>query len=411
MCCCTILYRNMSKVKIIVLNATGRAEEMESLLPGRKFIEIRANVFCPGKKIHLKYALGKESVCGNDNKKKPMKDEHIRSKLKDAIKFLGEDETRVLIVTFMAAKEKVLKIASELDPGRRFEVIHFWGNRGLNKFEDCDAVIAFGTPTANPLGLKDHAAALFEDIEAQNQWIAEQGLSELFQSVHRIRPIYSAKTIIIMGQHWPDQLGCPDIKIDRYKPEGNLDAAVKRLLPILKQLGFLHREIACLAGVFCRQDSDVMQEWIENRKTLLEKVPFPIRNIFIGNGTFSDPLFEPLILKRSSSWDQLVSLLMFESGLPELKIKQLFGPGKPSRGVGTIAAARRFNGMIGLDFDESIWEGVETTAWQCEERMIRRRTLQPPSVLGAFKSKSVIETCNLSRSCQTESAQQASVLG
>ena len=399
----------MPQVRIIALNATGN-KEMEALFPGRTFNEVDANVPCPGKKIHLQYALGKESVCGNDYKKQPMKCEHIKSKLKDAMKFLRKDETRVLIVTFLQEKERVLRIATELDPDRTFTVIHFWGNRGLNQYKNCDAVIAFGTPTANPIGLKDHAAALFEDVESQNQWISDQGISELFQSIHRIRPIYSPKTIIIMGQHWPDQLGPPDIMIDRYKPEGNVNVAVKRLLPILNQLGFLHREIACLAGVFCRQDADNMQEWIKNRETLLENVPFPIRSIFIGNGTFSEPLFEPLILKGNTSWNQLVSLLMLESGLPELKINQLFGPGKPSRGVGTIAAARRFYGMIGLEFYETNWVGVEETAWQCEEKMIRRRTLQPPNVLNAFKPKAVVEPYNLPKACQVDSTQQFSVL-
>ena len=101
---------------------------------------------------------------------------------------------------------------------------------------------------------------------------------------------------------------------------------------------------------------------------------------------------------------------MLESGLPELKIKQMSGPGKPSRGVGTIAAARRFYGMIGLKFDESNWDGVEETAWQCEVRMIRRRTLQPPNVLNAFKPKAVVEPYNLPKACQVDSTQQFSVL-
>lgn len=382
----------MSSTKIIALNGTGTIQEMEALFPGRDFREVPADVKCPGNKVHLKYALGKEAVCGNDDKKKPMQDSHIRAKLQKALQCLKSRETKILIATFKREKARVLSIARELDPNRTFDAIHFWGNRGLNQYQDFDAVIAFGTPTANPIGLKDQAAALFEDTEQQNAWIAEQGIAELFQSVHRVRPIYSPKTIIIMGQHWPNQLGAPNIVIDSYKAEGNLAAAVQRLKPVLLQLGFIHREIACLAGVFCRDDADNLQEWIQARKSVLENVPFHIRNIFIGKGTNSEGHFEPLVLKKASSWNQLVSNLMLETDLPELKIHQLSGPGKPSRGVGTIAAARRFYTVLGLDFADSYWEGVEMTAWQREELTIHRRALQPPNVLGALQPKSVIDT-------------------
>jgi hypothetical protein len=285
----------------------------------------------------------------------------------------------------------VLRIAKELDPGRTFEVTHFWGNAGLNCFEGCEAVICFGVPTVNPFGLKDIASSLFDDTEQQQTWIADQGRREVVQSVHRIRPIYSAKSIIIMGGFWPERLGPPQFSLNNYRQGGSLDLALDRLKPIARELGFMTREVACLSGVFCGPDTKHIADWMEAAKSLSEFLLFHIKNILIGNHKNSNGLLDPIQLKDSHAWDQLLDALQLELDLPELTVQQAHGAGRPSRGVGTIAAARKFYQEIEMPFDEDAWSGVETLAVQREARSIRRRVLPWPNVCGALDPKCVLD--------------------
>jgi hypothetical protein len=382
---------NEHKTRIVALDATGDLAELQALFPSRDFQEVSADVALPGRRIHLKYALGKQSVCGDGNRKTPMADQHIRSKLKAGLRCLRDTERRILLVTFQKAEDRVLRIAKELDPGRTFEVTHFWGNAGLNCFEGCEAVICFGVPTVNPFGLKDIASSLFDDTEQQQTWIADQGRREVVQSVHRIRPIYSAKSIIIMGGFWPERLGPPQFSLNNYRQGGSLDLALDRLKPIARELGFMTREVACLSGVFCGPDTKHIADWMEAAKSLSEFLLFHIKNILIGNHKNSNGLLDPIQLKDSHAWDQLLDALQLELDLPELTVQQAHGAGRPSRGVGTIAAARKFYQEIEMPFDEDAWSGVETLAVQREARSIRRRVLPWPNVCGALDPKCVLD--------------------
>ena len=384
---------------IICQDATGIIEELQALLPRRSFKLVDAAVDLPGRKYHLKYALGKTAVVGDGNKCTPMKDQHIRSKLKKGIECLSKDEQHVLIITHMAAEERVLQLVKEIDPDREYQVTHFWGNRGINRFETCDAVICFGTPTANPEGLKDMASCLFNDVEKEDAWVADLGIRELVQSIHRIRPIYRPKSIIVMGQHWPESLGKPDFQAVQYNRGGSLDVALQRLRPILEKAGIVTREIACLAGVFCRQDSEHIHDWKRVRETLIEFVPFHIRDTLIGKGTNSKGDFVPVKLTKNSAWSDLINTLMLETGLPEIKCYYKDSPGKPSRGVGTISAARKFYHQVGLEFDAESWSGVEAMPSEFYEAKIQSylakiknnvwpfKFNKPVNVQASYKSK------------------------
>lgn len=380
------------KTQIIGLDGTGDPAELEALFTGRKFEDISANVKIPGRKIHLEYALGKESVVGNDKKKTPMKDEHIREKLKAGLQYLKPNEQKVLLVTYKNAKDKVVSIAQKLDPDREFVTTHFWGSRGLNKFEDCQAVICFGTPNINPGSIKDTANSLFSDIEDQKAWTLAQGYRETAQACHRIRPIYSEKSIVILGKKWPEKLGEPDLYIQDYQRGGSIDAAVERLKPIVQELGFITREIACIAGVFTGQDTKYISEWIEANKSLSDFSLFPKRNIYIGNRENSKGL-SPIQLKGKWYWDQILDALKLELELPELKV-QLAGTGRPNRGLGTIRAARRFYRQIGLPFSEESWQGLETLAPDSDIKHIKRRILPDINIAGAMDPKAVIDPEN-----------------
>ena len=353
----------MPGTRIIALDATGDVKELQALFPGRTFSDVEADVELPGRKVHLKYALGKISVCGDRQGKKPMAKAHIKSKLREGIRCLKPGERRVLIVTHKDARERVLDVARELDPDRAFvdawDVTHFWGNRGLNAFESCDAVLCFGTPTANPASLKDLAAALFADVDDQAAWIADQGSRDLVQSVHRVRPIYSDKSIIVMGQHWPDRLGKPNFRVDRYRDGGSLEAALDRLRPVIREVGFINRELACVAGVFCGKDAQDIIEWAKVRKTLSEFFWFPIGDFSIGNQKKKNGVFEPVVMADNKAWTSIMDALALETGLPELKDGQAVGSGRSARALGTLSAARKFYATVGVKFNEEGWSGVE----------------------------------------------------
>jgi hypothetical protein len=96
-------------------------------------------------------------------------------------------------------------------------------------------------------------------------------------------------------------------------------------------------------------------------------------------------------LKDSHAWNQIIDALKLELDLPELAVQQVYGSGKPSRGVGTIAAARKFYQEIGMPFDEDAWFGVESLAVQREARAIKRCALPWPNVAGALDPKCVLD--------------------
>jgi len=341
--------------QIIALDATGDCSELEALFPGKEFTKVNAKVPAQGQKIQITYSLGKRAVCGGYNSRdKPMEYRHILSKLNEGLKWLKSHEQKVLIVTHQAAIEPVHTAARELDPHREFQITNFWGNRGQNHFEDCQAVICFGTPSPNPQGVKDFSAALFSSPEAQKEWIASLGIKDLFQSIHRVRPIYDPKSIIVLGRHWPDDLGPPDRRITKYQSGGSLSAAAERLRPVARNLGFMNRGLACLFGVFCGDDNKQMEGWMDVHESLVKFFLFPM-NILSGNEKKSPLPLDPIQIKGADAWSKLIEILHEELDLPFV-IEKNIGPGRPSKAIGFIKSFQKFYEETNLPYSEECWK-------------------------------------------------------
>ena len=89
---------------------------------------------------------------------------------------------------------------------------HFFAGHGTNRYEDCAATIAFGTPRINPFDLYLYTAALFEGEDEPNQAFSfpfYEGVrmarvetvfreAEIAQSVHRVRPAISKREVVLM---------------------------------------------------------------------------------------------------------------------------------------------------------------------------------------------------------------------
>ena len=157
----------------------------------------------------------------------------------------------------------------KIDPGRNYESTHFWASRGVNSYENFDAVICLGTPYINPSSVLDEAMALFDDPIKRGEWQIWQGESDLLQTIHRIRPIKGGKNIIVMGRTWPRALGKPAFEADQQFKGGKMRDAVNRLKGFVKENGFVTKEIAAVLGVGSKLDEKAMrgvQSYLQTRK-------------------------------------------------------------------------------------------------------------------------------------------------
>ena len=150
------LYTN-KRSKILAMNATAKRDQAEALSPGCEFerIEVQDN-------LHLTQIYGSsysERYFTTDTHA----GEHIR-KMQRHIDTIAHIEKvkgngRVLFVTYLSIEDKFTM------PGG-CEIAHFGGLRGLNRYEDFDAVCVIGRNEPKPVAIEDQARALhFDGIE------------------------------------------------------------------------------------------------------------------------------------------------------------------------------------------------------------------------------------------------------
>lgn len=203
-------------------------------------------------------------------------------KLKKAEPYITKDDKKILLVTWKGMKEKLLSIMQERFPDKTFDIIHFFGPRGVNIYKDFDSCFVFGTPNVNPSGVYDFATFLFSYINDQEQYILKQGTNDLYQMVHRIRPVLSEKKIIILGKNWAN-IGEPDVTVEVY---GRKDKAKERLLPFLKENGFVDKDICSVHGIYCALTDEEKEEWDRVREdkelpgTSYDKIEFKDKNAY-----------------------------------------------------------------------------------------------------------------------------------
>lgn len=159
------LYIN-ERCKVLVLNATAKRDQAAVLYPGCEYerIEVRDN-------LHL------TQIYGSSYSRYHFTDEkhsavHIH-KMQLDIDTIAHIERRkgngrVLFVTYKRIKNR-FKIPEGC------EIVHFGELRGLNKYEDFDAVCVIGRNETKPVDVEDIARALHFDCSEEIQPLPEDG--------------------------------------------------------------------------------------------------------------------------------------------------------------------------------------------------------------------------------------------
>ena len=211
--------REITAGQIIILDATGDASFYSGLM-GRDFKEHRIDAELPGyNRVLIQKKLGK-------GKGLKASDDELKRLLNKADYDIRKCD-KVLLVTFLGIEKKLLEIAKTMWPDKTVESTHFYASRGLNNWQNFDAVILFGTPNPNTLAAFNGTSLAYteqKDIESYINRIAER---ELTQNEHRVRPIFGNKTAVFIGNF------CPGLA-DRIEPadKGNSEGA--RLLKYAK---------------------------------------------------------------------------------------------------------------------------------------------------------------------------------
>lgn len=351
-------------VRLVALDATGDERELEALF-SRPFRVVDAAVeLPPARRVWLRQALGKWKT-GRllDDQAK------LEALFRKALANLRPQDRRVLLVTHLDAEDALLELAKREDPSREWSSTHYWASRGLDCWRDCDAVVAFGTPTANRAGLLDLELALFgADQAARDKWFASLGPRDLTQAVNRVRPVLSPKSIVIVGREWPtESLSAPCFTLDSRRQGGAAEAvemAYQRLLPLAEKYGLMFTELAALAGVFRAEDKAGLADWIERvqpwtgGETPPAIVPTLIREVVIRVGTMGEVL-SPIAFNRRGDWSQLMARLADATGLPDLTYnpRNAHGGGRGQAALGFLVAVRRFCASLGVEYDPSLWDG------------------------------------------------------
>ncbi|QAZ67459.1 AAA family ATPase [Solidesulfovibrio carbinolicus] len=260
--------------RLVVLDGTADEEELRALFDC-EFDFVKADSMLQKTyTVFFEQSLGSRDaryLAKSALSKKRPDDKRIRRLLSRSIAKLKKTNKKVLLLTFKDLSDVLLKIAKEIDPSREYVNTHYYGNRGLNEFEDCDAVIAIGTPFVSPIDFEPISIKLFGYVN--EQWIARQGLRELIQSIHRIRPINHETTIILTGNYFPTEaFGRPDLHIQAQR-DGERDKlvqkAVELLIPIAKELKCLTQEIAGEYGLFDEEDFKSIEKHEQDGKEVV----------------------------------------------------------------------------------------------------------------------------------------------
>lgn len=267
--------------RLVVLDGTADEEELKALF-NCDFDFVKADsVLKPTHTVFFEQSFGSRDARTlakmATRKKRPPDDSRLRYLLKRSISKLKKTDKKVLVLTFKSLVEILPKIASELDPTRQYVQTHYYGNRGLNEFEDCDAVIAIGTPMVSPIDFIPLSIKLFGYVN--EQWIARQGLRELIQSIHRIRPINHETTIILTGSYFPvEAFGQPVLWVNAQRDgeRGDLmQEAIDLLVPIAKKMKCLTQEMAEEHGFFDEEDFAGIEAYL--RESGKEAVKWPAK--------------------------------------------------------------------------------------------------------------------------------------
>jgi hypothetical protein len=322
---------DIGKARLIILDATADHEELEAAFR-LKLQKVEAMVApVESKMVHFIQSLG--SMKAKETKiRKDVK--YVKHLLKMTIKELVDEDRKVVLLTHKTLKDgfPLIDMARQIDPDREYVVMHFFSGRGTNQYEDFDAVIALGTPYLSPIESEPLSLELFE--ERNERWMGRKGLEELVQCLHRVRPVNSRSTIIVVGQHFPtESLGRPTLVIDCQK-QGARHAAVEKaaemLIPLAREHGCLTREMADVAGVIDERDLDEQAEYREREGQ------------------------EPTIYPHKE-WSTIIKRVSDQTGQRLGKQRRLGVRGTGLSCCGSKEAVRAWSQSRGLEWDEHEW--------------------------------------------------------
>lgn len=355
--------------RIVHLDATAHMPEVEALFK-RRFVEVHATVECPEcRAVHIRRNFGK-TLAENATA------DRIRAEVKSCIEQLKPDDKRVLIITHQSIESEARDAARALDSTRSYSSLHFYGTRGLNAFEDYDAVIMLGTPTLNPSSLVDDGLILFPAKTDREAWERHRNEVESYQAVHRVRPVKGCRSIVILGRSWPAYLEMkPEttISAERGKDARTTVQALERLEWLLSTIGFASPDAALAVNVGRKKELEVYNDVVKSHDNpllmyLWVNVPLSLRHIYLEKGAHAPPpllqaqlsgyMQTSLSFHKHDYWDSLVQeFARLHPDAPLFEVP-MGTNGKSRRMLGTIEAVQHFYAALGAEINTENWRQV-----------------------------------------------------
>jgi len=249
-----------------ILDATGDAKAYSALI-GRKLKTVRADVSWNSHRVHIKINTSRKTM-------QYAKDTDIEKLLVEMLSYTKAQQ--IMVITYMRNKKRVRDILSKIDPTRQFKGYHFIGPRGINSYQDCEAVLVIGLPYPNLNSAAQDACILFpyeKDADKRMDWTEACMQWDLVQSIHRIRPVHkSSVDIILAANRWPSMLPEPDVEIDRSRNDNWKELAIQRLRPFIEEFGFVNQDIGFLANVYVKSKRTIAKRFQSNMAKLIYDV-------------------------------------------------------------------------------------------------------------------------------------------
>ena len=296
---------------IKILDATGDASASSALVK-RKLKTVRADVSWNSCRVHIKI----------DTSRKVM----YRSRESDLKKLLSEmlshtQAKKIMVATYMRHEKQILKILETIDSTRDFMGYHFIGPRGINTYQDCDAVLVIGLPYSNLNSAAQDACILFpheKDADKRMDWAEACMQWDLVQAIHRIRPVYKENVdIILAAKSWPSMLPEPSVVIDKSQSTNWKELAIRRLEPFVEAFGFLNQDIGFLANVYVKSKESIAKSFKEKLEMLLQDI----------NSRFSEVKSKfttsPSVFKEDFDSSRCISFKDKDEFLKDMRIKSI----------------------------------------------------------------------------------------
>jgi len=250
--------------RIICLDATGNKSDLDSLF-SRDFQVLDGNVEMPNlKKTWIKLNTGKMKITHFKDDKL----DKLEKILKDSTAYLRDTDKKILLITFKGIKDNALPILKRLLPDRIVDCTHFGAGRGLNQWQDFDAVICLGWLNLNKKDALDLAMMLYPEKKDQDAFIDRSGKNEVLQAVHRIRPLFSNKNIILISKNWLPELGAPDTIKDNRKTTKLFEEAVERCDLWINRFKCIDRHAIWSLGICTESDEKIAEKGYQSFKKI-----------------------------------------------------------------------------------------------------------------------------------------------